>query len=310
MRPLIYSVLHPSIPLLPILLAVSLAVAALAAATAAGAAEEMVPFVIPTTPNAKSLVAIGAGEPFATDAKRVEAREGHFWRDGKRYRVWGVNICFGAAFPAHADAERAAERLAQAGVNSVRLHHMDCHPFPNGIWEPKGEMDLSAEALDRLDYFIDQLARRGVCVNVNLHVSRTHSQHLGLPREGEMPDYDKVIGIFTPRLVEAQRKYARDLLTHVNAYRKVRYADDPAVAFVEITNEDSFFMWGARPVGGLAQGAVRHERRTEGGLEQGVRAAGREPRRRPRLRRRLRLAERPQHATLGPGAAQPRRRTR
>ncbi len=29
----------------------------------------------------------------------------------------------------------------------------------------------------------------------------------------------------------------------MNPYRKVRYADDPAVAFVEITNEDSFFMW-------------------------------------------------------------------
>ena len=40
-----------------------------------------------------------------------------------------------------------------------------------------------------------------------------------------MPDYDKVIGIFTPPLVEAQRKYARDLLTHTNAYRKVRYAE-------------------------------------------------------------------------------------
>jgi hypothetical protein len=241
MRPLICSILHPATPLLAIILAAALSVTALAAAAAE--TEGMVPFVIPTTPNPKSLAAVRAGEALAVDAKRVEARDGHFWRDGKRYRVWGVNICFGAAFPTHADAERVAERLAQAGINSVRLHHMDCHPFPNGIWGPKGEMELSAEALDRLDYFIDQLARHGVCANVNLHVSRTHSKFLGLPREGEMPDYDKVIGIFTPKLVEAQRKYARDLLTHVNAYRKVRYADDPAVAFVEITNEDSFFMW-------------------------------------------------------------------
>ncbi|MCK4601923.1 MAG: carbohydrate binding domain-containing protein, partial [Phycisphaerae bacterium] len=41
------------------------------------------------------------------------------------------------------------------------------------------------------------------------------------------------------------RTYARELLTHVNKYRRARYADDPAVAFVEITNEDSLFMWGA-----------------------------------------------------------------
>ncbi|RPJ36163.1 MAG: hypothetical protein EHM35_08640, partial [Planctomycetaceae bacterium] len=58
-------------------------------------------------------------------------------------------------------------------------------------------------------------------------------------------DYDKIVGIFTPALVDAQKQYARDLLTHVNPYRGVRYADDPAVAFVEITNEDSLFMWGA-----------------------------------------------------------------
>jgi hypothetical protein len=59
------------------------------------------------------------------------------------------------------------------------------------------------------------------------------------------PDYDKIVGIFTPALINAQKQYARDLLTHVNPYRGVRYADDPAVAFVEITNEDSLFMWGA-----------------------------------------------------------------
>jgi hypothetical protein len=56
---------------------------------------------------------------------------------------------------------------------------------------------------------------------------------------------DKMVDIFTPELIEAQRRYARELLGHVNAYRKVRYADDPAVAFVEISNEDSLFMWGA-----------------------------------------------------------------
>ncbi|HUT01367.1 MAG TPA: carbohydrate binding domain-containing protein, partial [Phycisphaerae bacterium] len=206
-------------------------------------AEELVPFAIPTTPNAKSLVAIGAGEPIAPDGKRIVARGGRFYRDGKRVRVWGVNTCFGANFPTHADAERVAERLAQAGINSVRLHHMDALNFPSGIWDPKDPKRLSAEALDRLDYFIDRLARRGITINANLHVSRTHSKFLGLPREGDMPSYDKVIGLFTPKLIDAQKRYARDLLTHVNKVRKVRYADDPAVAFVEITNEDSFFMW-------------------------------------------------------------------
>jgi len=217
--------------------------AALLSAAAAAPGEELVPFAIPAAPNASSRIAIGAGEPIPPDGARIVARGGHFYRGGRRVRVWGVNTCFGANFPTRGDAERVAGRLAQAGINSVRLHHMDMAAFPRGIWDRRDPTKLSEEALDRLDFFLDQLARRGIGINVNLHVSRTHSQVLGLPREGDMPSFDKVIDIFTPRLINAQKKYAGDLLTHVNKYRGVRYADDPAIAFVEITNEDSFFMW-------------------------------------------------------------------
>jgi len=45
-------------------------------------------------------------------------------------------------------------------------------------------------------------------------------------------------------LIAANQKYARDLLTHVNAYTKARYADEAAVAVVEINNEDTLFLWG------------------------------------------------------------------
>ncbi len=212
----------------------------LAAMAQAAAADDLVPFVIPQTPNPASLIALKS-PPIPVDAAPLAARDGHFWAGDRRVRIWGVNTCFGASFPTYADAGRMAARLAAAGVNSVRFHHMDTQRYPNGILDPKDPMKLSAEALDRLDYLIDQLARRGVYANINLHVGRTASEWLGLPKTGT--DYDKIVGIFTPQLVEAQRQYARDLLTHVNAYRKVRYADDPAVGFVEITNEDSFFMW-------------------------------------------------------------------
>jgi hypothetical protein len=206
----------------------------------APAADAMVPFVIPMTPNPASLIAMKS-PPIPVDAAPLAARDGHFFCGDRRVRIWGVNTCFGGSFPTHADAERMAERLAAGGVNSIRFHHMDTSPYPAGILDPKDPMKLSVEALDRLDYLVDQLARRGIYANVNLHVGRTASKALGLPKPDT--DYDKIVGIFTPQLIEAQKQYARDLLTHVNAYRKVRYADDPAVGFVEITNEDSFFMW-------------------------------------------------------------------
>jgi hypothetical protein len=154
-----------------------------------------------------------------------------------------VNLCFAANFPTHDEADRMAERMAQAGINGVRLHHMDTDVYPNGILDPAHPLQLHPEACERLDYFIARLADRGIYVNLNLHVGRAASRHLGLPDPGT--GYDKMVGLFMPALIDAQKQYARDLLGHVNPYRKLRYADDPAIAFVEITNEDSLFMWNA-----------------------------------------------------------------
>lgn len=221
----------------------AMAVLVAAVAGASAYAEEMAPFVIPMTPNEASLVAMKS-PPIPADGPRLVAKDGHFMQGDRRVRIWGVNLCFAACFPTHADAERIAARLAAGGVNGVRFHHMDTSAYPSGILDPKDKLKLHPEAVDRLDYFIDQLAKRGIWSNVNLHVGRAASAALGLPKPNTQ--YDKIVGIFTPALIDAQKQYARDLLGHVNPYRKVRPADDPAVALVEITNEDSLFMWSAR----------------------------------------------------------------
>jgi len=202
---------------------------------------KFVPFVIPAEPNPNSPMAAPAPVPIETDSQRLVTIAGHFHQAGKRLRLLGVNLSFGANFPTHDDAPHIAARLAAAGVNAVRCHHMDTSRWPRGIWNATDGKTLEPEALDRLDYFIDQLARHGIWVNINLHVGRQHSSYLSLPQTNRK--YDKISNIFTPALIQAQKRYARQLLGHVNKYRKVRYADDPAVAIVEITNENSFFMW-------------------------------------------------------------------
>jgi len=204
-------------------------------------AGDFVPFVIPAKPNADSLIAVTSFEPIKTDSDRLQSANGHFYRNGERVRLWGVNLSFGANLPRHEDAPYVAARLASAGVNTVRCHHLDTARWPRGLWNAKDGKTITPEAFDRLDYFINQLARYGICVNINLHVGRAHSEYLGLPKANRQ--YDKISNIFTPALIDAQKQYARQMLTHVNPYRKVRYADDPAVAMVEITNENSFFMW-------------------------------------------------------------------
>ncbi len=204
--------------------------------------QDWVPFVIPVRIDAQETIWIGGQPPIAVDSTRLTTREGHFEVNASPIRIWGVNLSFGANFPMREDAPHIAARLAAAGVNSVRCHHMDTSRWPRGIWNTLNGRTIEPEALDRLDFFINELAARGIYVNINLHVGRAHSEYIGLPPTNR--DYDKIAGIFTPALIDAQKEYARELLGHVNPYRGVSYADDPAVAFVEITNEDSFFMWG------------------------------------------------------------------
>ncbi|MBI4603067.1 MAG: hypothetical protein HY721_14005 [Planctomycetes bacterium] len=50
-----------------------------------------------------------------------------------------------------------------------------------------------------------------------------------------------MVGLFHPELIEAHRRYAAGLLTHRNPYTGRRYVDEPALAMVEVTNEDSLF---------------------------------------------------------------------
>ncbi|MBN1505370.1 MAG: carbohydrate binding domain-containing protein [Sedimentisphaerales bacterium] len=202
--------------------------------------QDFVPFVIPARVSPELSIWVASHDPIKTDSDRLAATD-HFYRRNAPVRIWGVNLCFGANFPTHEDAPYVAQRLAAAGVNAIRCHHLDTSRWPNGIWNAIDGRTIEPQALDRLDYFINELASRGIWVNLNLHVGRSHSQYLGAPTTNS--DYDKISGIFTPALISAQKQYARDLLTHVNPYRGVRYADDPAIAFVEITNEDSFFMW-------------------------------------------------------------------
>jgi hypothetical protein len=202
--------------------------------------QSFAPFVIPGEANPASLIADSLA-PIPVDDERITVEGSYFMHEGERIRVWGVNTSFGANFPEHAEAERLAKRLAAAGINNVRLHHADTNRWSRGFWHPSTGATVYPQALERMDYFIDQLAQQGIWVNLNLHVGHEHSDYLDLPNPNS--GYDKVVGIFTPALVTAQKGFADTMLNHVNQYRGVRYADDPAIAFVEITNEDSFFMW-------------------------------------------------------------------
>ncbi|MCL2005278.1 MAG: carbohydrate binding domain-containing protein [Planctomycetaceae bacterium] len=151
--------------------------------------------------------------------------------------MWGTNLCFSANFPEKEQSEKLAARLARLGFNCVRLHHMDSRD----IWgdNPETLTTIDPAQLDRLDYLIYKLKLHGIYVNINLHVSRKLDDRDGFPHAAERPDYDKGLNNFYPPFIELQKKFARDLLTHVNPYTQTAYFEEPAVAMIEISNENS-----------------------------------------------------------------------
>ena len=168
----------------------------------------------------------------------IRAENGHFVTDAGRIRLWATNLCFEACFPTKKEAERLARRLASLGINCVRMHHMDNHH----IWgKSPNKLTIDPEMLDKLDYLIYQLKLHGIYTNINLHVSRQFGPAEGFPAVEGLPNYDKGIDNFEPRMIEYQKKYARDLLTHVNPYTGTAYINEPAIAMVEINNENAAF---------------------------------------------------------------------
>ena len=170
--------------------------------------------------------------------------DGHLYTGDQRLRLHGVDLAFSAAFPTHDQADKVAARLAKFGNNIVRFHIMDMQRFPNGLLarDAKDTRTFEPEALDRLDYFTAQLIQRGVYIYLCTLNYRPFNAADGLPPEikqlGAPYQGRHVVGFFDPAQIELQEEYDRNLLLHRNAYTGKTYAADPAVAMVEINNEN------------------------------------------------------------------------
>jgi hypothetical protein len=187
-----------------------------------------------------------------TAADRLIAANGHFFRvgndlkpntsDDERVRLFGLNLAFGANFPAESDAPRIARRLRRLGVNLVRLHHMDSSPDRDpenaaSILTRGPYPTLNPVSVRRLRAFLTALRAEGIYVNVNLkvgYVFRPEVDHVpAMPGNRDFPFQSKPLQMFYPRMVELEVEYARALLTALGL------ANDPVLGMVEINNESS-----------------------------------------------------------------------
>lgn len=217
------------------------------------AAADLFPFQLPWDDSTPSITNISFlnDKPAGRDGF-VHVKDGHLFAGEKRLRIFGVNVCFGANFPDKEMAPKIAARMAKFGINCVRFHHMDMMNTPSGIFAKDGKT-LDPGQLDRLDWFIAKLKENGIYADLNLHVSRTYPDRPRAEKKGN-PDYDKGVDNYCAAMIALQKEYARDLLTHVNPYTGKSYAEEPAVALVEINNENALgLQWWAGEMDALPE---------------------------------------------------------
>jgi len=88
---------------------------------------EMKPFPIDWEQAAQSAIDLSTflDGPAGRDGF-IRVANGHLVRpDGRRFRIWGVNICGPHCFPPKEQAAAIAADLARYGINCVRFHHTD-----------------------------------------------------------------------------------------------------------------------------------------------------------------------------------------
>ncbi|MBE5758629.1 MAG: glycoside hydrolase family 5 protein [Clostridiales bacterium] len=189
-----------------------------------------------------------------------------YFEDGKRARFVGFNIPAGGMMPKKETAEAYAKRLASMGCNVVRLHAEDSVGWNKEIIstidyseEGKGRK-LQDEYMDRLFYFVAELKKRGIYVQVDLHCYRVFTNTGDLkvtPPKMQV----KAMSIFNQELIDLQKEYATQYLSAVNPYTGMSFLEDPVVMCIQITNENSAFWVNVAELGNPDRAPYEEERK-------------------------------------------------
>ena len=188
---------------------------------------------------------------------RIKRKDDVLTYDGKPIKIWGLNVCFNrGCAPSKEVADLRADFYAKNGINSVRLHKYADGSGWAGILKKGSSTEFDAAALDRMDYFIAALKKRGIFVKLSptfgsLSIGEHDFPKIPYAREfGAKPSGNKALktgggAIFLSReLQDLQIAQTINLLNHKNPYTGKTYAKDPAIMLVELVNEESALFGG------------------------------------------------------------------
>jgi len=160
--------------------------------------------------------------------------------DGKPVRFFAANVSSSTAGQARDTVDYLARRLAKLGVNMVRFHSA---LFDRSAADPAR---IDRKKLDDLHYLVAAMKRNGIYTKISFYFPLWFDVkgNYGLAGYERMQNKRPFALLnFEPRMQQIHRAWAKAILTTPNPYTKLPVAADPAVAIVEIINEDSYFFW-------------------------------------------------------------------
>lgn len=159
---------------------------------------------------------------------------------GAPVRFWGVNISSNNVGQDRASVDYLARRLAKSGVNIVRFHSP---LFDQGGNDPSR---INPKALDNLFYAVAAFKREGIYTSLSFYFPLWFSVR---PEYG-IPGYETIgnkhpftLLYFDERLQAIYKAWLDTILTTPNPYTGQALGAEPAIAMIELINEDSFFFW-------------------------------------------------------------------
>lgn len=208
-----------------------------------GVSAHAVPFVLPWNDASPGVTDFSALNPALGTNRVTVDGNGHFDVSGQRLRFLGVNFAGDSPFMPTNNADAVAARLAKFGVNAIRFHHMDASWAYNGgllAYTSTSSTNFNASQLERVHYLVSRLKAHGIYSDINLLVGREYRSGDGLGPEVTGMDWKDahILGCFYPPALALHKDYATKLLTPTNRFTGLPLAKDPAVAFVEIINEN------------------------------------------------------------------------
>lgn len=171
--------------------------------------------------------------------------DGHFYfEDGTRARFWGVNVSSRSIPQSNEVIDAACRRFRRAGINMLRLEAPDNVGMLLDTKDKNTSRKLRADYLDRMQRWMWSAKKNGIYTYFQLLDFRTFKEGDGVPNAAALGRAAKPYAYFDPRLIELQKEYAGKVLRTVNPYTKLKPINDPAVAVIELANENGLFIKG------------------------------------------------------------------